>query len=341
MQKPIYKSDRLRFEIDNCLPQMSAVENNKIEMHSVTHGSYPGRTLTDDQLSGISSMGFMHIVGEQDWGIEPHRNEGIEICFQENGANMLRVDDCKYQVPAKTLTITRPWQLHQVGDPNLSTGRLHWIIIDVGVRSPNQNWQWPSWCILTENDKQELETLLRGNENPVWQANNDILTIFKRMQSCILSEDIEQEISQLQIQLNQLLLAVLHLLRSKNILLEDHLTSKARSVEIFIQELKSNHKIAGFEWTLDLMAEHCQMARSAFSNYCQQLTNTSPILYLMHCRLEHAAQLLIKHPSMSLTDMAYDLGFSNSQYFSRCFKQKYGCPPLRWRKNQLNNSLGG
>ncbi|WP_017446845.1 helix-turn-helix domain-containing protein [Gayadomonas joobiniege] len=337
MQKPVYKSDHLRFEIDNCLPQMSAVKDHKIEMHALTHGNYPGRELSETQLSGISSMGFMHVVGEQDWGISPHRNEGIEICFQENGTNVLRVDGDTYQVPSKTLTITRPWQLHQVGDPNLSSGRLHWIIIDVGVRSPNQSWQWPSWCILTEVDKQELEDLLRRNETPVWQANNDILNVFKRLQASIVTTEVEREISQLQIQLNQLLLNLLQLLRSKNIALEDHLTSKARSVEIFLDELKNNYKIAGFEWTLDLMAEHCQMARSAFSNYCQQLSNSSPILYLMHCRLEHAARLLVDKPGLSVTDLAYDLGFSNSQYFSRCFKQKYGCPPLRWRKNNLPN----
>nr|WP_268820394.1 AraC family transcriptional regulator [Paraglaciecola sp. G1-23] len=283
-------------------------------------------------LSGISSMGFMHVVGEQDWGIEPHRNEGVEICFQENGVNILTVDGRKYTTPSKTLTITRPWQLHQVGDPNLGPGRLHWIILDVGVRRPNQDWQWPDWFILTEPDKQELSQLLRGNEHPAWQANNEILHIFKRLQSYVTAEPIEDYASQLMINLNQLFVALLELLRTKNIVTQDHLTTKARAVGLFLEELRISYKIASVEWTLDSMAEYCGIKRTAFSHYCQQLTNTSPIEFLNHCRLEHAAVLLKDNLECSITQLTFDLGFSSSQYFSRCFKRKFGMSPNTWRK---------
>lgn len=337
MKKPIYTLDKLRFEIDNCLPQVSAAKNNKIELKAISNGNYPGKKIGKKLLQGISSMGFMHVVDEQDWGIEPHRNEGIEICFQENGFNTLTVDGNKYNTPAKTLTITRPWQLHQVGDPNLSPGRLHWIILDVGVRQPNQAWFWPDWCILTDADKDELELLLRGNEHPAWQANNEILQIFKRLQTVIESEPLEQFASHIMLYLNQLLLALLELLRTQNIVTEEHLTTKARTVEIFLEELNSDHEIAAFEWTLALMANHCGMGRSAFSNYCQQLTNSSPVIYLNRCRLQHAAKLLVNKNCSSITELAFDLGFSNSQYFTRCFKKHFGVPPHQWQKQQLAN----
>lgn len=332
MTKPIYTVDELRFEIDTCLPQLKAVENKEIEMHALTHGHYPGKTLKDNQLTGISSMGFMHVVGEQSWGIEPHRNEGVEICFQENGTNTLIVDGNRYSMPAKTLTITRPWQLHQVGEPNMCAGRLHWVILDVGVRRPNQAWQWPDWCILTDEDKQELEQLLRGNENPAWQANNYIFDIFKRIQTYVVSEPIDNYISHLKIHLNKLLLAVLELLRQQNIVPEGRLTTKARTVEVFLAELESNHKLVSHDWTLISMAKHCGMERSAFTKYCQQLTNTSPIVLISHYRLKHAAKMLSDNKQLSITELSFDLGFSSSQYFSRCFKEKYGLSPKQWLK---------
>lgn len=338
MAKPTYKLDKLRFEIDNCLPQLSAVKDNKIELHALSNGNYPGKIIPGNLLKGISSMGFMDVVDEQDWGIEPHRNEGVEICFQENGTNTLTVDGNKYTTPTKTLTITRPWQLHHIGDPNLGPGRLHWIILDVGVRQPNQAWQWPDWCVLTDSDKDELEQLLRGNEHPAWQANNDILQIYKRLQACIISAHVEQYFSHIKIHLNQLLLALLELLRTKNIVTEDHLTTKARTVEIFLEEINSDYEIAAFEWTLELMAKHCDMGRSAFSNYCLQLINTSPINYLNRCRLQHAAQTLLNKNVSSITNLAFDLGFSNSQYFTRCFKKQFGMPPNQWRKQQTNKA---
>ena len=201
MAKPRYTLNKTRFEIDNCLPQLSAQQDNKIEMHALTNGDYPGKNIDKQLLEGISSMGFMDVIDEQDWGIEPHRNEGVEICFQENGTNTLTVDGNKYTTPTKTLTITRPWQLHQVGDPNLMPGRLHWIILDVGVRQPDQAWQWPEWCILTDYDKDELEQLLRGNEHPAWQANNELLQIFKRLQTYIIAAPIEPYFSHIKIHL--------------------------------------------------------------------------------------------------------------------------------------------
>ena len=336
MPKPIYTLDERRFEIDNCLPQLSAVKDNKIELNAISHGDYPGKLIHKDVLPGISSMGYLHVVGEQDWGIEAHRNEGIELCFQENGTNILTVDGKKHTTPAKTLTITRPWQLHQVGNPHINAGRLHWIILDVGVRRPNQRWIWPKWCVLTDEDKSDLERLLSGNEHPAWQASSDIFQSFKRLQAYVVAEPIEQYISHITIQLNQLLLGVLELLRTKNIVSEDRLTTKARVVELLLNEIQSSYKIAGYEWTLDLMAKHCGMARSAFSNYCQELTNISPMAYLNHCRVQHAANLLSSNPSKSITDLCYELGFSSSQYFTRCFKKQYGMPPHQWR-SQIDN----
>ncbi|WP_448248958.1 helix-turn-helix domain-containing protein [Thalassotalea agariperforans] len=314
------------------------MKKQKIALKAISNGNYPGKIIPKNLLLGISSMGFMDVVDEQDWGIKPHSNEGIEICFQENGNNALIVDGKKYSTPAKTLTITRPWQLHQIGDPNLAPGRLHWIILDVGVRQPNQAWQWPNWCVLTAENMDELEKLLRGNEHPAWQANNEILHIFKRLQTYIVSKTIKDYFSHITIYLNQLLLALLELLRTQNIVTQERLTTKARTVEVFFEELKTDAEIAAFEWTLQLMATHCDMKRSAFSKYCHQLTNTSPMLYLNRCRLQHAAHALINNKVSSITDLAFDLGFSNSQYFTRCFKKKFGFPPNQWRKLQMNKS---
>ena len=33
----------------------------------------------------------------------------------------------------------------------------------------------------------------------------------------------------------------------------------------------------------------------------------------------------------SITDIAFDLGFNDSAYFTRCFRQQFGAPPSAWR----------
>ncbi|MGJ8640975.1 MAG: AraC family transcriptional regulator [Opitutaceae bacterium] len=330
----IYQEKRNQYHIDACLPQISAVNAGKIQQYALTHGDYPGTKLPSNLLPEISSMGYMDAVGEQDWGMEDHRNEGIEICLQESGENVLVVDGKKYPTPSHTLTITRPWQLHRIGNPFLGPGRLHWIIIDVGVRRPNQSWQWPDWCILSKTDLHELTKLLRGNEHPAWKANSELIRIFQRLASYATSEQPATLASRITVSINQLLIALLERLRTQRITTDQQLSSVARTVELFLGELRRNPEMAGNPWTLESMANHCGLGRSAFSKYCYQLQNASPVDYLNHCRLKHAAKRLQAEPETTVTTIAFDLGFSSSQYFSRVFKQAFHCTPSNWRMSQ-------
>lgn len=329
----IYRLDNKNFEVDACLPQISAVNEGKIQMSALSNGDYPGIQLPRGALSGISSLGFIDSSGDQDWGMEDHRNEGIEICYQESGSNTLVVDGKNYPTPAHTISITRPWQLHRVGNPNLGPGCLHWIIIDVGVRRPNQNWKWPNWCILTPEDLKELTRILRGNEHPVWEADNEILRIFKRLAHYTTSEQPTKHASRIMVTANQLLIALLEKLRSQKIVTDDSLTTVSRTVELFLSELKRTPETQSMPWTLDSMATHCGMGRSTFSKYCYQLQNVSPIDYLNRCRLESAATRLTNEPTSSVTEIAYDSGFSSSQYFSKAFKRHFKTTPSQWRQN--------
>jgi len=330
MPQLIYQEDRARYTIDACLPQLSAVRAGKIALHALTHGDYPGTRLPDGQIPEISSMGFLDAVGNQDWGMEDHRNEGIEICLQESGQNTLVVDGKKYTMPAGTLSITRPWQKHRVGDPHLGPGRLHWIIIDVGVRRPNQPWVWPAWCILTADDLAALTSLLRGNEHPVWQADGELVHVFQQLARYTTAREPHTQVSRIMITINQLLIALLELLRSRRIATDNQLTSIARTVDLFLRELQENPAVAGMPSTLESMARHCGIGRTAFARYCHQLQNASPIDFLNRCRLKHAARRL-RSDDATITTIAFDLGFSSSQYFSRLFKRHFGTSPLAWR----------
>ena len=83
-------SQRSHYVIDSCAPQKRAVASGKIQLHALTHGHYPGRLLPPRVLPGLSSLGFWDASGEQDWGLEPHRNEGIEIVFLETGQHFFQ-----------------------------------------------------------------------------------------------------------------------------------------------------------------------------------------------------------------------------------------------------------
>ncbi|MBC7985539.1 MAG: helix-turn-helix domain-containing protein [Sphingomonadaceae bacterium] len=58
---------------------------------------------------------------------------------------------------------------------------------------------------------------------------------------------------------------------------------------------------------------------------------TTPSGYIQDRRLERAADRLATHPEGSITELAYDLGFNDSAYFARCFRQHFGTTPSAWR----------
>ena len=61
---------------------------------------------------------------------------------------------------------------------------------------------------------------------------------------------------------------------------------------------------------------------------------TTPSAYILSRRLDRAAERLIADPSLSITVVAFELGFNDCSYFARCFRQRYGMAPTTYRARQ-------
>lgn len=60
--------------------------------------------------------------------------------------------------------------------------------------------------------------------------------------------------------------------------------------------------------------------------------NTTPNKYIKEARLENAKYLIL-NTSLNMTEIAYRSGFSDSNYFSTAFKQRYGQSPKVYKKS--------
>jgi AraC-like DNA-binding protein len=329
---PIFRGAHARYAIDSCRPQVAAVQQGKISLHALTKGHYPGVPMKPSVLPGLNSIGFWDAAGAQDWGLEAHRNEGIEICYLETGALAFTVDQRRFDLHAGNLTITRPWQLHKLGAPNIGPGRLHWLILDVGMRRPNQEWHWPRWVMLQPEDLRELTRRLRHNENPVWSATPRVAQVFRDLAQRVLRWGQPHSASHMTIEINQLLAELLGFLSAQPMEEDPELTSRRRTVELFLGDLAKNPASSRNAWTLSEMAEHCGMGVTAFSKYCRELVNRGPVEYLNQCRLNHAARQLRECPAHTVTEIALNAGFNSSQYFATAFRQHYRLTPLEYRR---------
>ncbi len=252
--------------------------------------------------------------------------------YLETGRVVFAADQKNHSLRAGHFTITRPWQLHKLGAPNIGPGRLHWLILDVGVRRPHQEWRWPEWVVLSKEDLAELTRKLRHNENPVWNSTPAIARSFREIARNVADWNRPHAVSHLAVHLNQLLIGVLDALAAQQTQESEELTSRRRAVEIFLRELENDPAYAGQAWTLDRMTAQCGMGITAFSKYCRELVNTGPVEFLNHCRLDHAARQLRAETNLSITEIAMANGFNSSQYFATTFGQRFHLSPTDYRK---------
>jgi transcriptional regulator GlxA family with amidase domain len=57
----------------------------------------------------------------------------------------------------------------------------------------------------------------------------------------------------------------------------------------------------------------------------------TPTGFIAEQRLQRAAEALKRRDGRSVTQIAFDIGFSDSAFFSRCFRRRFGETPSAWR----------
>lgn len=107
-----------------------------------------------------------------------------------------------------------------------------------------------------------------------------------------------------------------------------NLTSKD---EQFINELikyvEENYKT---EFNIDSVAENFAVSRTVLYNKIKALTSMSPLEFVRQIKLQIANQLLLK--GYNVSEVAFEVGYSDVKYFSRQFKSQFGVSPSQVKK---------
>lgn len=326
---PTFRSGDERYYSDTCDALREGVQRGEVHLSARARGQYPGEPFPSDDLAEVRTVGYWNANHDQSWGLDWHRNEGLELTYITRGRVAFGLDGENHDLKSGDLTITRPWQRHRLGNPHVTACRLNWLILDVGVRRPNQVWKWPAWLLMSSDEREYLTTILRHNEQPVWHANDEIAFYFHRLSDVTDQYEAPAGNSQFKLYINGLLMALVSMLKARNPSLTPSLSSTQRAIELFLAALPEH---AGGEWTVDSMAQACGLKRRRFTFYCQQVTNMTPMAYLAHCRIQNACRLLHDRPDMTITDVAFESGFASSQYFSTVFSGRLGVTPGQFRR---------
>jgi AraC-like DNA-binding protein/ligand-binding sensor domain-containing protein len=86
------------------------------------------------------------------------------------------------------------------------------------------------------------------------------------------------------------------------------------------------------DFDTQLWSRELNMSRTRFFNQIKKITGTTPNDYLLSLKMNKAQALLQHEKNFTISEIAYQLGFTNPAYFSKCFKKQFGITPQEYRK---------
>ncbi len=89
---------------------------------------------------------------------------------------------------------------------------------------------------------------------------------------------------------------------------------------------------------LEELADIANLSVRHFSRIFKENYKATPIDYIIKLRINHAC-FVLKKSKLSISEIALESGFDDSNYFTRQFKKTIGITPKQYRNNYKNNML--
>ncbi|WP_195334675.1 AraC family transcriptional regulator [Bacteroides salyersiae] len=239
----------------------------------------------------------------------------IEICYLAKGNQEYFVGDQTFKLYGGDVFITFPDEVHGTGEIPEKKGVLYWLVL----KRPEEG---KDYLGLNHIEAETLFTQLLQLPQRHFKGDNTCEELLKRVINLYFSD----QNTLTKIELNNLLVAfLLQIIRMGQ---ERHARAYSQCIAITIDYIEKNL----FE-TIDLekMADKCNLSLSRFKHLFKKETGIPPSEYIIRKKIEKA-QILLEEQNLSVKDIAYDLGFSSSAYFSTVFKQYNGCSPTEYLK---------
>lgn len=109
---------------------------------------------------------------------------------------------------------------------------------------------------------------------------------------------------------------------------EETLASSPDADTLFLENFKAKvkEKLSNTELNVEDLSAELGMSRVQLYRKVKALTGSSPVELIRITRLKRA-EVLLMQGGKTIAEVAYEVGFSSPSYFSKCFKDYFGCLP--------------
>ena len=87
------------------------------------------------------------------------------------------------------------------------------------------------------------------------------------------------------------------------------------------------------EFNMNVLAAELGLGRNKLYTRMKEITGLTPNEFTLKMKLDESMRLLKNNPELNISEISDRLGFSTTQYFSKCFKSVFGMAPLTFRKS--------
>lgn len=95
-----------------------------------------------------------------------------------------------------------------------------------------------------------------------------------------------------------------------------------------------NKRMGDPDLSVDSIASELGLERSQFYRKIKAITNYSPVELIRTLRLRQGRQLLAT-TDKTISEIAYETGFSTPAYFSKCYRDAFGETPTEFRNKTV------
>ena len=268
----------------------------------------------DIPLPGVIMFGHYQFA-EAQIGLEPHvHRRAIEICFLERGEQTYRVGGALYRLRGHDQFFTQPGESHDTAQLPQERGILYWIILSLG---PGR------FLGLEAPQAARLKRELRAMPHRHFRAHPDCPRLLSEVRDLLLEHRRSRRRAD-----------TFRPLRLQALLLE-YLTLSIRASQQGAHGTASpllQRVLTYIDAHLDepvrvgKLAEVARLSESRLKARFKREIGVPPAEYWLRQKIERAVTLL---PTRDITRIAYDLGFSSSQYFATVFKRYQLVSPSR------------
>jgi AraC-like DNA-binding protein len=280
--------------------------------------SSPERVILDLRKAGFKEV---MVIGKYNYNqthkqlpAHTHRHM-LEICFCSKGEQVYEVNEKLYKIKGGDLFVTYPGEWHGTGKYPEEKGELYWIIIkmDAAIRSKKflhfEHKLAKEWI----DQLLHLPRHFKGN-GVLKQKLENIFSLYTKRKDVFSFINLQHQVA-------DCLLEIINFSK-KNV------PKKGSARLQLIDEYIKTHMDEPV--MLEKLAKLAGLSLSHFKSWFKEETGTTPLDYVMRHKIRKAQELLEKN-QMSITSIAFETGFQNSQYFASVFRKFTGESPSSYR----------